>query len=107
MSVDIHPTVQPRRRTDVAGRRRHRPVARVIAGSLAAGATAALVLTLVVFAGATENVITGSALVAFGVGWAMLAALTTRFTSQPQRWARVPAVGDGGVRSGPVGVDSR
>ena len=90
MAVDIHPTVQPAGTDVPAGR--HTPVARVIAGSLAAGATAALVLTLVVFAGASEYVITGAALVAFGAGWAMLAALTTRFTSQPQRWARVPAV---------------
>ena len=90
MAVDINPTVQPGRTDVPAGRRT--PVARVIAGSLAAGATAALVLTLVVFAGASEYVITGAALVAFGVGWAMLAALTTRLTTQPQRWARVPAV---------------
>jgi pimeloyl-ACP methyl ester carboxylesterase len=90
MAVDIHPTVQPGRTDVPAGRRT--PVARVIAGSLVAGATAALVLTLVVVAGASEYVITGAALVAFGAGWGMLAALTTRFTSQPQRWARVPAV---------------
>ena len=90
MAVEIHPTVH-RDRTDVpAGHRT--PVARVIAGSLVAGASAALVLTLVVFAGASEYVITGAVLVAFGAGWAMLALLTTRFTSQPQRWARVPAV---------------
>jgi pimeloyl-ACP methyl ester carboxylesterase len=35
--------------------------------------------------------ITGSALLAFAIGWAMLAVLSTRFTSQPQRWALVPA----------------
>ena len=86
MAVDIHPTVHPDR-TDVPERHRT-PVARVIAGSLAAGASAALVLTLAVFAGASEYVITGAGLVAFGAGWAMLAILTTRFTSQPQRWAR-------------------
>jgi pimeloyl-ACP methyl ester carboxylesterase len=68
------------------------PVARVIAASLAAGIAAALVLTLVVFPGATESVITGSILSAFGLGWAMMAALSVRYTSQPQRWAAVPAV---------------
>jgi pimeloyl-ACP methyl ester carboxylesterase len=36
-------------------------------------------------------VITGSALLAFALGWSMLALLSTRFTSQPQRWAFVPA----------------
>ena len=89
MAVDIHPTVHPGRTDTRDGHRT--PVARFIAGSLAAGASAAMLLTLVVFAGASEYVITGAALVAFGAGWAMLAILTTRFTSQPQRWARVPA----------------
>ncbi|WP_426562413.1 alpha/beta fold hydrolase [Angustibacter sp. McL0619] len=68
------------------------PVALVVAGSLLTGAAAALVLVLVVFAGASEPVITGAALVGFGSGWAILALLTTRWTSQPQRWARVPAI---------------
>ena len=48
-------------------------------------------LTLGVFGGSAEHVISGSALLAFAGGWAMLAMLSTRFTSQPQRWARVPA----------------
>ena len=48
-------------------------------------------LTLGVFGGAAEHVISGSALLAFAGGWAMLAVLSSRFTSQPQRWARVPA----------------
>ena len=52
---------------------------------------AAIVLTLGVFGGAAEHVISGSALLAFAGGWAMLALLSNRFTSQPQRWARVPA----------------
>jgi len=68
------------------------PVKRVIGASLVTGAVTALVLTLAVFPGATESVITGSLLVAFGLGWAMLRVLTARMTSQPQRWATVPAV---------------
>ncbi len=67
------------------------PVWRVVGGSLAAGSVAAVVLTLGVFGGATEHVISGSALLAFAGGWAMLALLSNRFTTQPQRWARVPA----------------
>ena len=55
---------------------RSTPVARVIAGSLVAGAVTALVLVLVVFPGATESVITGSALLAFGLGWAMMRVLS-------------------------------
>jgi pimeloyl-ACP methyl ester carboxylesterase len=67
-----------------------RRLTRIVAGSIAVGAVAALVLTLVVFPGANESTITGSALVAFGFGWALLAALSSRLPSQPQRWAYVP-----------------
>jgi pimeloyl-ACP methyl ester carboxylesterase len=68
------------------------PIWRVAVGSLLSGMLGALVLTLVVFAGAPEHVITGSALLAFALGWSMLAVLSTRYTSQPQRWAYVPAI---------------
>ncbi len=63
----------------------------IVAGSLAAGAAIALVLSIVVFPGATESVIAGSVLLGSGWGWAMLAVLSARRTSQPQRWAAVPA----------------
>src|SRR5437763_1850041 len=64
----------------------------IVVGSLAAGLTAALLLALVVSAGgAAEPVVTGSAMLAFGLGWAMLAALSMWRTDQPQRWALVPA----------------
>lgn len=68
------------------------PVGRVVASSLAAGGVAALILVLVVVPGAPEHVITGSLQLAFGFGWAMLAVLSGRLTSQPQRWSTVPAV---------------
>jgi pimeloyl-ACP methyl ester carboxylesterase len=67
-------------------------VTRVVLGSLVLGAVSALVLTLVVFPGATEAVVTGSLLLGFGVGWGALAFVSARKTSRPQRWARVPAV---------------
>jgi pimeloyl-ACP methyl ester carboxylesterase len=51
----------------------------------------AAVLTLGVLAGSAEHVVTGVALLAFGLGWGLLAALTTRLTTSPQRWALVPA----------------
>ena len=35
--------------------------------------------------------LTGAILVAFGVGWALLAVLSVLFTDQPQRWAIAPA----------------
>ena len=56
---------------------------RVVAGSLGAGALTALVLALVVFPGATEAVITGSMLLGFGFGWALMAVLSSRITSPP------------------------
>ncbi|HEV7649084.1 MAG TPA: alpha/beta hydrolase [Actinophytocola sp.] len=64
-------------------------------GSLVTGLVLALLLVLVVFAGAREHVITGAAMLAFAFGWAMLAVLSMRRTRQPQRWALVPAVGMG------------
>lgn len=67
------------------------PLARVILGSLLTGLVGALALTLLVFPGAPEHTITGSLLLAFAAGWVMLAVLSTRLTSQPQRWALVPA----------------
>lgn len=67
------------------------PIARIVVGSILSGLLGAALLTLVVFPGAREHIITGSAMLAFGVGWAMLAVLSTRLTNQPQRWAYVPA----------------
>jgi pimeloyl-ACP methyl ester carboxylesterase len=63
----------------------------IVAASVATGAISALVLDLVVFAGAEEDTITGVTLLAFALGWAVLALLSTRRTDQPQRWAWVPA----------------
>jgi pimeloyl-ACP methyl ester carboxylesterase len=91
MNVDTDPT-QTSHTVAPTPVRRGVPVARVIVGSLATGVVTALVLTLVVFPGGTESVIIGSILSAFGMGWAMMAALSVRFTAQPQRWTTVPAV---------------
>jgi pimeloyl-ACP methyl ester carboxylesterase len=60
--------------------------------SVVAGAVAALVLALVVFAGGTEATITGALLLGFGFGWALMAFLSVRRTDEPQRWAVVPAI---------------
>src|SRR3954452_19892240 len=64
---------------------------RVVLASVATGLLGALGLTLVAFPGTSEHTITGTALLAFGAGWAALAALSRRWTDQPQQWARVPA----------------
>jgi pimeloyl-ACP methyl ester carboxylesterase len=64
----------------------------IVVASMVGGLSLALVLTLFVFGGATEPVISGVALLAFALGWAMLAWLSSRRTDQPQRWAYVPAI---------------
>ncbi len=69
------------------------PIRRIIAASLLIGVVGALAMTVGVFGGGHEHEITGSALLAFAFGWALLAVLSIRMTSQPQRWAVVPAVG--------------
>ncbi len=63
----------------------------IVVGSLATGLVAALLLVWFVYPGAAEPVVTGSAMLGFGLGWAMLAALSVWRTDQPQRWALVPA----------------
>jgi len=68
-----------------------RSIGWIVAASLIAGAVAAIVLVGFVFAGAEEHVITGSAMIGFGLGWALLALLSVWLTDQPQRWAIVPA----------------
>jgi pimeloyl-ACP methyl ester carboxylesterase len=65
----------------------------VVLGAIGAGLSLGLVLDLVVFAGAAESTITGAALLALGGGFALLAAASTRFTDQRQRWALPPALG--------------
>jgi pimeloyl-ACP methyl ester carboxylesterase len=67
------------------------PIARIVAGSLALGLVAASTLVLVVLPGAREHTVTAAMLLAFAAGWAALAWMSTRWTDQPQRWARVPA----------------
>lgn len=64
----------------------------IVATSMLGGLILALVLTLFVFGGATEPVISGVALLTFALGWATLAWLSSRRTDQPQRWAYVPAI---------------
>src|SRR5215208_1182349 len=64
----------------------------VVAGSLATGLVAALLLVAAPFIPAEESAVTGAVLCGFALGWAMLAMLSVRFTDQPQRWAAAPAL---------------
>ena len=70
-----------------------------MAGSLAAGLLAAVLLVAVPFIPAEESAVTGAVLCGFALGWAMLAVLSVRYTDQPQRWAAAPALfmGVGGL----------
>src|SRR5438132_2500107 len=64
----------------------------VVLASIAAGVALGFVLVLGVFAGADEQRIIGSALLALGAGFGLLAIVSSRFTSKAQQWARVPSV---------------
>jgi pimeloyl-ACP methyl ester carboxylesterase len=68
----------------------------IVAGSLATGLLAALLLAGAPFIPAEERAVTGAVLCGFALGWAMLAVLSVRFTDQPQRWAAAPALVMGG-----------
>ena len=63
----------------------------VVAASLAAGFAAALVLPFLPAGTVDDSFATAMVLFGFALGWALLAALSTRFTEQPQRWALAPA----------------
>jgi pimeloyl-ACP methyl ester carboxylesterase len=61
-----------------------------VATSLSAGLALAALLCFAVFPGGAEPQITGSALLGFGGGWALLAWLSSR-VGHPQQWAWMPA----------------
>lgn len=83
-----------------------------ILGGLAAGALLAVALLLGPASGGSEPLVTGSVLFAFGLGWGLIAWLSTRFSGQPQTWAAAPAMflGAGGLilivlQPGPAAMD--
>jgi pimeloyl-ACP methyl ester carboxylesterase len=63
-----------------------------ILGGLASGALLAVALLLGPVSGGSEPLVTGSMLFAFGLGWGLIAWLTSRFSAQPQAWAAIPAI---------------
>ena len=64
----------------------------IVAGSLATGILAAVLLVAAPFIPPEESDLAGAVLCGFALGWAMLAVLSVWFTDQPQRWAAAPAV---------------
>jgi pimeloyl-ACP methyl ester carboxylesterase len=67
------------------------PVLAILA-SFVAGAVLAFALLLGPASGGSEPMITGSVLFAFGLGWGLMALLSTRYSAQPQSWMVVPAM---------------
>jgi pimeloyl-ACP methyl ester carboxylesterase len=77
-----------------AGRLQSKPTRSLVPGillSVAAGAVLALVLVLLVAREGSEPLVTGSVLLAWGLGWALMAFLADRWSGQPQRWMFVAA----------------
>jgi pimeloyl-ACP methyl ester carboxylesterase len=60
--------------------------------SLIAGIALAVALLLGPASGGSEPIITGSVLLAFGLGWGLMAFLSIRYSAQPQTWMTVPAL---------------
>lgn len=71
----------------------------VVAGAMAVGVLAALLLVVAPFTPAGEGEAIGAVLCGLAAGWVVLAVFSVRFTDQPQRWAVAPALflGVGGV----------
>ena len=75
------------------GERERGHIGLLVLASIAAGLLLGLLLVLGVFAGGDEPHIVGSALLARGAGFALLAVASKRLTSQDQHWALVPGTG--------------
>jgi pimeloyl-ACP methyl ester carboxylesterase len=67
------------------------PVLAILA-SLVVGAVLAIALLVGPASGASEPMITGSVMFAFGLGWGLMAFLSTRYSARPQSWVVVPAL---------------
>lgn len=63
----------------------------IVAASLIVGFLLPVILALGPASGGGESRMTGAALLGWGIGWALIALLSIRFTDQAQRWALVPA----------------
>jgi pimeloyl-ACP methyl ester carboxylesterase len=64
----------------------------VVAGSLAAGFAAAVILPFLPVGTVDVDFSTAMVMFGFALGWALLAFVSIRFTDQPQRWAVAPAI---------------
>jgi pimeloyl-ACP methyl ester carboxylesterase len=64
----------------------------IVAGSLAVGLVAAVILPFLPVGTVDPDFSTAMVLFGWALGWALLAVLSTRFTDRAQRWAVVPAI---------------
>ncbi len=80
---EVAPAVPGPRRSHAGG---------VVAGSLAAGFAAAVILPFLPVGTVDVDFSTAMVLFGFALGWALMAVLSMRFTDQPQRWAVAPAI---------------
>ena len=68
-------------------------IGKIVALSFGAGLAAAVLLPFIIpWPTVDANFATAMVLLGFAVGWALLAALSVRLSSQPQRWAYAPAL---------------
>jgi pimeloyl-ACP methyl ester carboxylesterase len=63
----------------------------VILVSIVVGAVLAILVVILVARDGSEPLVTGGVLLAFGLGWLLMAYLADRYAGQPQRWMFVPA----------------
>jgi pimeloyl-ACP methyl ester carboxylesterase len=63
----------------------------IVVASMAVSLVLAVAVVVVPVVPAEERALTGAALLAFALGWGLLAVLSVRFGDQPQRWAAAPA----------------
>ena len=94
-SATVRTSAQGRRarpNTTSPSKKAKRRLGRIVVGSLVGGLLAATGLAALPIIPAEPSELTGAVLCGFALGWTMLAALSSRFTDQPQRWARVPAL---------------
>jgi pimeloyl-ACP methyl ester carboxylesterase len=80
---EVAPAVPGPRRSNIGG---------VVAGSLAAGFGAAVILPFLPVGTVDVDFSTAMVLFGFGFGWALMAVLSIRFTDQPQPWPVAPAI---------------
>jgi pimeloyl-ACP methyl ester carboxylesterase len=73
-------------------RRNRIAIGKIVVLSLGVGLAAAVLLPFIPWPTVDANFATAMVLFGFAVGWSLLAALSVRLSSQPQRWAYAPAL---------------